>query len=65
MKFVRSIKNQYLGINVHLYSRCQATYGWPEFHTAHLVDLTRTLKTQLLPMGYTAGIQDSLQIRLS
>jgi hypothetical protein len=65
MQWVRSIKNQYLGVNAHLHSRWQAQYGWHEFHAAHIVDLTRSLKTQLMPMGYTAGIQDSLQIRRS
>ncbi len=63
MKAVRSIKNQYLGINAHLHSYWQAEGGWKEFHTSHIVDLARMLKAQLLPIGYTAAIQDSLQIR--
>lgn len=63
MKRVRSVKNQYLGINAHLHSDWQARGGWGEFHTSYIVELTRALKTQLLPLGYTAGIQESLQIR--
>lgn len=65
MKKVASVKNQYLGINAHLHSFWQKMGGWKEFHTSHIVDLTRTLKQELLPLGYTAGIEDSLQIRRS
>jgi hypothetical protein len=60
---VRSVKNQYQGINAHLHSYLQTERGWDEFHTSHIVHLTNLLKIQLLPMGYTAGIEQSLQIR--
>jgi hypothetical protein len=62
---VRSVKNQYVGINAHLHSQWQAKGGWKDFHTAHIVYLTAALKARLLPMGYTAGIEHSLQIRRS
>jgi hypothetical protein len=62
---VRSVKNQYRGINAHLHSLWQAKGGWKDFHTAHIVDLVRMLKSVLLPMGYTAEIEHSLQIRRS
>lgn len=65
MKKVVAVKNQYLGINAHLHSFWQKMGGWKEFHTSHIVYLTALLKTQLLPLGYTAGIEDSLQIRRS
>lgn len=60
---VRSIKNQYLGINAHLHSYWQAEGDWREFHTSYIVGLVQALKAHLLPMGYTAGIEKSLQIR--
>lgn len=59
----RSTRNQYRGINAHLHSLWQAEGGWDEFHTSHIVYLANALKAQLLPMGYTASIQQSLQIR--
>jgi len=63
MKAVRAVKNQYLGINAHLTSYWQANGDWSEFHTSYIVQLSRTFKAQLLPLGYTAGIEQSLQIR--
>jgi hypothetical protein len=60
---VRSIKNQYLGVNTHLHSYWQAVGGWSDFHSAHIADLSKLLKAQLLPMGYTTEIEPSLQIR--
>jgi len=63
MKKIRSFKNQYLGINAHLHSYWQADGDWSEFHTSYIVDVTKALKMQLLPLGYTAGIEKSLQIR--
>jgi hypothetical protein len=63
MKPVRSVKNQYLGINAHLHSLWQAEGGWSDFHAAHITDLSKTLKAQLLPMGYTTEIEPSLQVR--
>jgi Protein of unknown function (DUF4058) len=60
---VKSLKNQYLGVNAHLHSYWQANGDWSEFHTSYIVQLSRTFKAQLLPLGYTAGIEQSLQIR--
>jgi len=36
MKAVRSIKNQYIGINAHLHSLWQSEGGWDEFHIEFL-----------------------------
>jgi len=60
---VRSVKNQYLGINAHLHSLWQSQGGWPEFHTRYLVNLADSLLPTLLPMGYSTRIEPSLQIR--
>ncbi|MBN1287320.1 MAG: DUF4058 family protein [Anaerolineae bacterium] len=60
---VRSVKNQYRGVNAHLQSYLQGEGDWPDFHTTHIVHLAGEMKTQLLPMGYTAAVQQSLQIR--
>jgi hypothetical protein len=60
---VRSVKNQYRGINAHLHSYWQAEGGWDSFHANHITYLTSALKAKLLPMGYTAESQQSLQIR--
>ncbi len=60
---VRSIKNQYLGINAHLHSFWQAKGGWHNFHNRHIGDLAGLLRQQLLPMGYTAVMEESLQVR--
>jgi Protein of unknown function (DUF4058) len=63
MQPVRSLKNQYLGINAHLHSQWQSEGGWDEFHMSHIVHLANGLHAQLRPMGYTANIKQSLQIR--
>jgi hypothetical protein len=60
---VRSVKNQYPGINAHLNSWLQAKAGWNSFHTNHIADLTRLMRAQLLPIGYDADTEQSLQIR--
>jgi hypothetical protein len=60
---VRSIRNQFLGVNPHLHSYYQALGGWGRFHTPYLVNLTYALKARLLSMGYTAELEPSLQIR--
>jgi uncharacterized protein DUF4058 len=60
---VRSIKNQYHGINAHLHSFWQAKGGWDAFHANHITYLTAALTARLLPMGYIAENQQSLQIR--
>jgi len=63
MNPVRSMKNQYLGINAHLHSFWQGESGWNNFHNRHVGDLAGLLRQQLLPMGYTAIMEESLQIR--
>ncbi len=63
MPIVRSIKNQYLGINAHLHSHWQGIGKWNRFHNVHIAQLLVTLKARLLPMGYTAETEESLQIR--
>jgi hypothetical protein len=63
MSPIRSRKNQYRGINAHLHSLLQTSGGWEGFHTNHIADLTRLLQVQLIPMGYEADIEQSLQIR--
>lgn len=60
---VRSIKNQYFGINAHLHSFWQGSGKWHRFHNVHITQLLVALKAQLLPMGYTAETEESLQIR--
>ncbi len=60
---IRALKNQYLGINAHLHSLLQNESGWDSFHGLHVGDLTKTLQAQLLPMGYEADFEPSLQIR--
>jgi hypothetical protein len=60
---VRSIKNQYLGVNAHLHSLWQGIGKWNRFHNVHVAQLLITLKARLLPMGYTAEVEESLQIR--
>lgn len=59
----RTQYNQFQGINPHLHSYWQAYGGWSAFHTAHIGDLNKALKAQLLPMGYTTDIEPSVQIR--
>jgi hypothetical protein len=63
MSPVRSIRNQYRGVNANLHSRWLAEGGWNNFHNVHISNLVRMLRPLLLPMGYTATIEDSLQIR--
>jgi hypothetical protein len=60
---VRSIINQYRGVNAHLHSLWQAEGGWNNFHNVHIADLAKLLRATLLPLGYTARIEESLQIR--
>jgi hypothetical protein len=60
---IRSRHNQYHGINAHLHSFWQEVGGWSRFHSLHIGHLTLALKEVLLPMGYTAENEPSLQIR--
>lgn len=63
MSPVRALKNQYRGINAHLHSYWQGTGKWNRFHNFHIGQLMELLTHQLLPMGYTAEMEESLQIR--
>jgi Protein of unknown function (DUF4058) len=63
MKPVRSIKNQYRGINAHLHSFWQAENDWNNFHNHHIGDLAGLMRLKLLPMGYTATMEEALQMR--
>ncbi len=60
---VRSVRHQYTGINAHLHSLWQVKGAWSEFHTRYLAQLADSLKPLLLPLGYTAALESSLQIR--
>ena len=60
---IRSIKNQYTGINAHLHSYWQSQGGWNRFHGNHIADLMRLLSTELMPLSYVAELEPSLQIR--
>jgi hypothetical protein len=60
---IQSVKNQYLGINAHLHSYWQARSKWNRFHNVHAAHLMQNMKAELLPMGYTADLEDSLQVR--
>jgi hypothetical protein len=65
MNPVRSVKNQYRGINAHLHSYWQSEPGWGGFHTLHIGHLAVALEALLFPMGYTTEIESSLQLRYS
>jgi hypothetical protein len=60
---VRSVRNQYLGVNAHLHSLLQDEGGWGNFHTRHIVHLADWLNRQVRSLGYIAVVEDSLQIR--
>jgi hypothetical protein len=60
---IRTVANQYVGINAHLHSYFQSQGGWDSSHTNHIADLMRLMRAQLLQMGYIADIEQSLQIR--
>jgi hypothetical protein len=63
VNLIRSVKNQYRGVNAHLHSYWQNRGGWNSFHGNHIADLMRLLNTKLIPMGYSADFEPSLQIR--
>ena len=60
---VRSVINQYRGINAHLHSYWQERGGWNNFHNVHLGLLAIMMRQQLVSRGYTAIMEQSLQIR--
>jgi hypothetical protein len=63
MPALHTLENQYRGINAHLHSRWQNAGGWNNFHNRHIGDIAGLLRLKLIPMGYTATIEESLQIR--
>lgn len=60
---IKTIVNQFRGINPHLHSRLQADGGWEHFHVNHISDLTRFLQRDLRKMGYVVQSEQSLQIK--
>lgn len=63
MQPLRTRKNQYRGINAHLHSLLQSESGWGGFHTIQIADLYKSLINALEPLGYTAEVEESLQVR--
>lgn len=63
MSPLKTVNNQFLGINPHLHSQLQSDGGWDNFHVNHISDLTRFLQRDLRSMGYHAQAEQSLQIR--
>jgi len=63
MSALKSVRNQFLGINPHLHSRLQVDGNWDNFHVNHISDLTRYLQRDLRDIGYLAQAEQSLQIR--
>jgi hypothetical protein len=59
---IKSVINQYLGINAHLHSLWQATTGWQGFHATHITYLAELLK-EMLGKDYRVEVESSLQIR--
>lgn len=60
---VYTLKNHYRGVNAHLHSYWQVHGGWNNFHNPHISDIARLLRGQLRPLGYTATVEESLQLR--
>ncbi len=60
---IQTVHNQYRGVNAHLHSQWQATGKWNRFHNFHIGQLMAAMKAQLIPLGYTAEMDESLQIR--
>lgn len=63
MKPIKTQKNLYPGINPLLNSQLLAEAMWGSFHTTHIGVLSIVLRSQLIPIGYTADAEQSLQIR--
>ncbi len=58
---IYSRKNLYNGINAHLQSYFQNVTGWKSFHSRYINFLLNEI-LELLPSGYLADIETSLQI---
>jgi hypothetical protein len=63
MTTLKTVLNQFPGINPLLHSKLQAEGGWDNFHVNHISDLTGFLQRDLRSMGYLAQAEQSLQIR--
>jgi hypothetical protein len=63
VNMLRSIQNQYRGINAHLHSVWQATSTWHHFHNVYIAALMQAFNAQLRHLQYVAEIEDALQIR--
>lgn len=57
---IRSVQNQYRGINAHLHSLWQAEGKWHHFHNVYIAGLMQALNAQLRQMNYVAEIEDAL-----
>lgn len=55
--------NQYHGLNPHLHSFWQEERRWNRFHAPHMAHVLELMQAHLLPMGYTAEFDESVQIR--
>lgn len=64
MNPIRSVKNQYRGVNAHLHSYLQKTASWKKFHGNYITFMLAAMQAALIPMGYLAQSDSSLQIRL-
>jgi hypothetical protein len=60
---LKTIRNPFRGINPHMHSFYFAEGYWNRIHNPHAVQVMQMLKRQLLPIGYTATVEESLQIR--
>ncbi len=60
---LRSVKNQYQGVNPHLHSLWQEIMAWNRFHNVYITYITQEIKARLRPLGYIVDIEESLQIR--
>jgi hypothetical protein len=67
---IKTIRNLYPGINPHCNSQLQTPGNdemlnqWPSFHGDHITDIGYALNRQLLPRGYYATSESSMQLRL-
>jgi len=59
---IKSDKNLFPGINPHLNSLLQNSTKWVGFHSVTIVDLLKAMRIALRPLGYTADVEQSLQI---
>lgn len=57
MQAIRSVKNQYRGVNTYLHSLLLKEGGWSEVQNSYIQDLFRTMRNELLPLGYTVGLE--------